>query len=252
MLTRSFMSSFPSYTRQTNREAVSPPRPCYLPISEPIPVPCNRNAAQQPPSPSANARSGGSVVPRSQPISMKRSVDSHRSQPPDIGSLSPPSVQFVIGTPPGRRYGRSPRTIVARRRQRVLPLSDRFTRKRTIFNLRVTLLSFRLSETPPPPNTWQVSPVARHSHTPSGTSPLRRSTGNNSASSPLLTGPLAVLGSPTSRAFQDNNNTLRHSPVIPFGTRAVTLPEISGNLSSCFAEILCSIALGCRKKEYSY
>lgn len=86
-----------------------------------------------------------------------------------------------------------------------------------------------MSETPPPPNTWQVSPVARHSHTPSGTSPLRRSTGNNSASSPLLTGPLAVLGSPTSRAFQDNNNTLRHSPVIPFGTRAVTLPEISGN-----------------------
>lgn len=92
----------------------------------------------------------------------------------------------------------------------------------------IVLVIFRLSETPPPPNTWQVSPVARHSHTSSGTSPLRRSTGNNSASSPLLTGPLAVLGSPTSRAFQDNNNTLRHSPVIPFGTRAVTLPEISG------------------------
>jgi serine/threonine-protein kinase ULK/ATG1 len=101
---------------------------------------------------------------------------------------------------------------------------------------------YRLSETPPPPNTWQVSPVARHSHTPSGTSPLRRSTGNNSASSPLLTGPLAVLGSPTSRALQDNNNTLRHSPVIPFGTRAVTLPEISGNilfrLSEYYIEII--------------
>ncbi|KMQ95185.1 serine threonine-protein kinase ulk2-like protein [Lasius niger] len=192
------------YARQTSREAISPPRPCYLPISEPIPVPCQRNAAaQQPPqSPLTNAaRSGGgsSVVPRSQPISMKRSVDSHRSHPPDIGSLSPPSVQFVIGTPPGRR----------------------------------------LSETPPPPNTWQVSPVARHSHTPSGTSPLRRSTGNNSASSPLLTGPLAVLGSPTSRAFQDNNNTLRHSPVIPFGTRAVTLPEISeaGSFQNLFPDI---------------
>lgn len=96
------------YTRQTSREAISPPRPCYLPISEPIPVPCQRNAvAQQPPqSPSTNAaRSGGSsVVPRSQPISMKRSVDSHRNHPPSIGSLSPPSVQFVIGTPPGRRY----------------------------------------------------------------------------------------------------------------------------------------------------
>ncbi|KOC67118.1 Serine/threonine-protein kinase ULK2 [Habropoda laboriosa] len=174
------------YIKQTSREAVSPPRPCFLPISEPIPVPSQRSIAQ-PSSPSTNTRSGSSVVPRSQPISMKRSVDTHRSHAPDIGSLSPPSVQFAIGTPPSRR----------------------------------------LSETPPPPNTWQVSPVARHSHTSSGTSPLRRSTGNNSASSPLLTGPLAVLGSPTSRAFQDNNNTLRHSPVIPFGTRAVTLPEIS-------------------------
>ncbi|XP_076228243.1 serine/threonine-protein kinase unc-51-like protein Atg1 isoform X3 [Nomia melanderi] len=186
------------YIKQTSREAVSPPRPCFLPISEPIPVPSQRSIVQ-PSSPSTNVRSGSSVVPRSQPISMKRSVDSHRSHAPDIGSLSPPSVQFVIGTPPSRR----------------------------------------LSETPPPPNTWQVSPVARHSHTSSGTSPLRRSTGNNSASSPLLTGPLAVLGSPTSRAFQDNNNTLRHSPVIPFGTRAVTLPEISeaGSFQNLLPEI---------------
>ncbi|XP_020291214.1 serine/threonine-protein kinase ULK2 isoform X2 [Pseudomyrmex gracilis] len=197
---RPCLSKLGEYNRQTSREAISPPRPCYLPISEPIPVPCQRNATVHQPSQSPNAaRSGGSSVPRSQPISMKRSVDSHRSHPPDIGSLSPPSVQFVIGTPPGRR----------------------------------------LSETPPPPNTWQVSPVARHSHTPSGTSPLRRSTGNNSASSPLLTGPLAVLGSPTSRAFQDNNNTLRHSPVIPFGTRAVTLPEISetGSFQSLFPDM---------------
>ncbi|XP_029050091.1 serine/threonine-protein kinase unc-51 isoform X3 [Osmia bicornis bicornis] len=186
------------YIKQTSREAVSPPRPCFLPISEPIPVPSQRSITQ-PSSPSTNTRSGGSVVPRSQPISMKRSVDTHRSHAPDIGSLSPPSVQFVIGTPPSRR----------------------------------------LSETPPPPNTWQVSPVARHSHTSSGTSPLRRSTGNNSASSPLLTGPLAVLGSPTSRAFQDNNNTLRHSPVIPFGTRAVTLPEISeaGSFQNLLPEV---------------
>ncbi|KAK9297815.1 hypothetical protein QLX08_008584 [Tetragonisca angustula] len=186
------------YVKQTSREAVSPPRPCFLPISEPIPVPSQRSIAQ-PSSPSTNVRSGSSVVPRSQPISMKRSVDTHRSHAPDIGSLSPPSVQFVIGTPPSRR----------------------------------------LSETPPPPNTWQVSPVARHSHTSSGTSPLRRSTGNNSASSPLLTGPLAVLGSPTSRAFQDNNNTLRHSPVIPFGTRAVTLPEISeaGSFQNLLPEV---------------
>ncbi|KAL0114973.1 hypothetical protein PUN28_010502 [Cardiocondyla obscurior] len=201
---RPCLSKLGEYNRQTSREAISPPRPCYLPISEPIPepipVPCQRNVVNQQQSPLTNAiRSGGSSVPRSQPISMKRSMDSHRNHPPDIGSLSPPSVQFVIGTPPGRR----------------------------------------MSETPPPPNTWQVSPVARHSHTPSGTSPLRRSTGNNSTSSPLLTGPLAVLGSPTSRAFQDNNNTLRHSPVIPFGTRAVTLPEISeaGSFQSLFPDI---------------
>lgn len=177
------------YTKQTSREAVSPPRPCFLPISEPIPVP-TRGSVQLS-SPTTVTRTESSVVPRSQPISMKRSGDAHKAHALDIGSLSPPSVQFVIGTPPGRR----------------------------------------LSETPPPPNTWQVSPVARHSHVSSGTSPLRRSSGNNSASSPLLTGPLAVLGSPTARALQDNNNTLRHSPVIPFGTRAVTLPEISGNIN---------------------
>ncbi|XP_043472706.1 serine/threonine-protein kinase unc-51 isoform X1 [Leptopilina heterotoma] len=186
------------YTKQNSREAVSPPRPCFLPISEPIPVPTQRSAAQ-PSSPSASGRSSNNVIPRSQPISMKCSVDSHRTHAPDIGSLSPPSVQFVIGTPPGRR----------------------------------------LSETPPPPNTWQVSPVARHSLNSTGTSPLRRSSGNNSASSPLLTGPLAVLGSPTAKTLQDNNNTLRHSPVIPFGTRAVTLPEISeaGNFQSFFPEL---------------
>lgn len=91
------------YIKQTSREAVSPPRPCFLPISEPIPVPSQRSIAQ-PSSPSTNVRSGSSVVPRSQPISMKRSVDTHRSHAPDIGSLSPPSVQFVIGTPPNRRY----------------------------------------------------------------------------------------------------------------------------------------------------
>jgi hypothetical protein len=50
------------------------------------------------------------------------------------------------------------------------------------------------------------------------------------ASSPLLSGPLAmlppILDSPV--RLTDNNN-LHHSPVMPFGTRAMTLPEISGN-----------------------
>ncbi|XP_066595894.1 serine/threonine-protein kinase unc-51 [Prorops nasuta] len=184
------------YIKQTGKDAVSPSRPSFLPISEPIPVPTQKNN-QQLRSP-CSARSSTNVVPRSQPISMKRSADAYRAHAPDIGSLSPPSVQFVIGTPPGRR----------------------------------------LSETPPPPNTWQVSPVAKHSHSSSGSSPLRRSMGNNSASSPLLSGALAVLGSPTSKTFQDNNNTLRHSPIIPFGTRAVTLPEISetGSFQDLFPE----------------
>ena len=48
-------------------------------------------------------------------------------------------------------------------------------------------------------------------------------------SSPLLSGPLAmltpILDSPV--RLSDNNN-LQHSPVMPFGTRAMTLPEISG------------------------
>ncbi|XP_012255095.2 serine/threonine-protein kinase unc-51 isoform X1 [Athalia rosae] len=188
------------YVKQSSREAVSPPRPSFLPISEPIPVPSQRSV-MQPSSPLSNGtRVEGGSVPRSQPITMRRSSDARHSYAPDIGSLSPPSVQFVIGTPPGRR----------------------------------------LSETPPPPSTWQVSPVARHSysHTSTGGSPLRRSGGNNGGSSPLLTGPLAVLGSPTARALQDNNNTLRHSPVIPFGTRAVTLPEISeaGSFQNLFSE----------------
>lgn len=191
------------YYKQNSREAVSPPRPCSLPISEPIPVPTQRNVVQ-PSSPLLNGKSGSSVVPRSQPISMKRSVDFQKSHAPDIGSLSPPSVQFMIGTPPSKR----------------------------------------LSETPPPPNNWQVSPTGqvgsvKHSHQPTGTSPLRRSTGTNSVSSPLLTGPLAVLGSPTTKVLQDNNNTLRHSPIIPFGTRAVTLPEISeaGSFQNLFPEM---------------
>ncbi|XP_034943488.1 serine/threonine-protein kinase unc-51 [Chelonus insularis] len=187
------------YTKQTSKEAVSPPRPCFLPISEPIPVPTQRSTVH-PSSPSPTSQTETSVVPRSQPISMKRNDDAYKSHAVDIGSLSPPSVQFVIGTPPGRR----------------------------------------LSETPPPPNTWQVSPIARHSHVSTGTSPLKKSLGTNSASTPILTGPLAVLGSPTAKALQDNNNTMKHSPVIPFGTRAVTLPEISeaGSFQNFFPELI--------------
>ncbi|XP_014212330.1 serine/threonine-protein kinase ULK2 isoform X2 [Copidosoma floridanum] len=182
------------YAKNPSREAASsPPRPSYLPITEPVPVSRGqlRSAAEAFSSNvlsrtslgSNNSAGTNSVVPRSQPINVKRTKTHNKNQTVEIGSLSPPSVQFVIGTPPNRR----------------------------------------VSETPPPPNIWQLSPVAKPSQLT--TSPLRRSSGVQSASSPLLTGPLSVLSSPTSRA---NNNPTRPSPVIPFGTRAFTLPEISG------------------------
>ncbi|GFG29073.1 hypothetical protein Cfor_09476 [Coptotermes formosanus] len=170
----------------------SPPRPSFLPISEPIPVPTQRGVYQQLHSNEGLPSPTKSTVPRSQPISMKRGGDHKMTAPPDLSSLSPPSVQFMIGTPPGGGQ---------RRRS----------------------ASGSSCETPPPVTTWQVSPVSGGKLTPS--SPLRRS----GASSPLLSGPLAmlppILDSPV--RLSDNNN-LQHSPVMPFGTRAMTLPEISG------------------------
>ncbi|XP_069694991.1 serine/threonine-protein kinase unc-51 isoform X1 [Periplaneta americana] len=177
----------------------SPPRPSFLPISEPIPVPTQRDIYQQLHSNEGLPSPTKSTVPRSQPISMKRGGDHTRAAPPDLSSLSPPSVQFMIGTPPGGGQ---------RRRS----------------------ASGSSCETPPPVTTWQVSPVSGGKLTPTS-SPLRRS----GASSPLLSGPLAmlppILDSPIRLA--DNNN-LHHSPVMPFGTRAMTLPEISGGYQRLF------------------
>ncbi|XP_049863431.1 serine/threonine-protein kinase unc-51 isoform X1 [Schistocerca gregaria] len=171
----------------------SPPRPSFLPISDPIPVPTQRDAYQQLQTNDGLQSPSKSTVPRSQPINMKRGNDYSRTAPPDLSSLSPPSVQFMIGTPPG---GGGQRRRSA---------------------------SGSSCETPPPVTTWQVSPVSGGKLTPTS-SPLRRS----GTSSPLLSGPLAVLppilGSPT--RLTENNN-LRHSPIMPFGTRAMTLPEIS-------------------------
>lgn len=179
----------------------SPPRPSFLPISEPIPVPTQRGVYQQLHSNEGLSSPTKSTVPRSQPISMKRGGDHTRTAPPDLSSLSPPSVQFMIGTPPGGGQ---------RRRS----------------------ASGSSCETPPPVTTWQVSPVSGGKLTPTS-SPLRRS----GASSPLLTGPLAmlppILDSPIH--LGDNNN-LHHSPVMPFGTRAMTLPEISGGYQRLFSD----------------
>ncbi|XP_039292868.1 serine/threonine-protein kinase unc-51 isoform X2 [Nilaparvata lugens] len=137
-----------SDTNQERDVSASPPRPSFLPI----PVPTQRYLQQNQTPPDESA------VPRSQPINMQRA----RVPSPDLSSLSPPSVQFVLGTPPGGR---------------------------------------RPPETPPPVNTWTVTPT---------NSPLRKSV----VSSPFLTGPLASINA---------NNML---PPIVQGTRAITLPEM--------------------------
>lgn len=126
---------------------------------------------------------------------MKRSE--HRNSNSSISSISPPSVQFAIGTPP----------IGARRR---------------------SASGTSLSETPPPPSTWQVSP-ATHS------SPLRRS---GTASPPTLSSAilkLPSLSSPTVFGVpSDNNNqssivgagSLATGAHQLLGQRAFTLPEL--------------------------
>lgn len=107
------------------------------------------------------------AIPRSQPISMKRSE--HRSSNCDISSISPPAVQFAIGTPPagGRRRSTS---------------------------------GSSLSETPPPPCTWQVSPASHQS-------PLRRS-GTSSPILPNALTKLPALGSPTIFSENNNPHPL--------------------------------------------
>ncbi|CAH0563500.1 unnamed protein product [Brassicogethes aeneus] len=183
----------------------SPTRPSFLPISEPIPVPTRRSHYQrtysesdkkeEPASPTTRQPTNSSV-PRSQPITMKR--PEKKINDIDISSLSPPSVQFVIGTPPGGR------------------------RRST---------SSSLCETPPPPNIWTVSPTS--ARTAPMNSPLRRS----GTSPPILSGPLARVPMLSSPNLSDNNN-LGKSPVVPFCTRAVTLPEISemGNYHAFFGD----------------
>lgn len=158
--------SKPTRVPQTGSNAqASPPRPSSLPISEPKPVPSaarklSRPQTQTPPKNIPNA------IPRSQPISMKRSE--HRNSNCDISSISPPAVQFAIGTPPsgGRRRSTS---------------------------------GGSLSETPPPPTCWTVSPASHQS-------PLRRSGTSSPVLSNALS-KLPALGSPTLMGATDNNNT---------------------------------------------
>uniref|UniRef100_A0AAR5PMF3 Protein kinase domain-containing protein n=1 Tax=Dendroctonus ponderosae TaxID=77166 RepID=A0AAR5PMF3_DENPD len=200
-------------TRDSRPMLNSPSRPNFLPISEPIPVPSQRAAFERMYSQQASSKAGEEPqpaespiespennvsVPRSQPITMKRIPDRQLSNDIDITSLSPPSVQFVIGTPPGGGRRRS--------------------------------TSSSLCETPPPPSIWTVSPTS-NKNMPFN-SPRRTGT-----SPPVLTGPLARVPILSSPNINENNN-LGRSPVIPFCTRAVTLPEISemGNYHHFFQD----------------
>ncbi|XP_055534724.1 serine/threonine-protein kinase ULK2 [Wyeomyia smithii] len=158
--------SKPTRVPQTASNAqASPPRPSSLPISEPKPVPTAARKISCPPN-QTPPKNIPNAIPRSQPISMKRSE--HRNSNCDISSISPPAVQFAIGTPPtgGRRRSTS---------------------------------GGSLSETPPPPSCWTVSPASHHS-------PLRRSGTSSPVLSNALS-KLPALGSPTLMTTTENNNT---------------------------------------------
>ncbi|KAJ8974711.1 hypothetical protein NQ317_000377 [Molorchus minor] len=165
----------------------TPTRPSFLPISEPIPVPTQRDAFERMYSQSDKKEPSTPIkssIPRSEPITMKKRPERQMSDI-DISSMSPPSVQFVIGTPPGGR--------------------------------RRSTSTGSFCETPPPPNMWTVSPVSA-----AKSLPARR---------PNLPAPLARLPILSSPDLSDNNN-LGKSPILPFCTRAVTLPEISSEMGN--------------------
>lgn len=133
---------------------------------------------------------------------MKRSDRRNSNQNCDINSISPPSVQFVIGTPPS--------------------ISSASRRRSTSGG--------SLSETPPnpPPCTWQISPSATTQFTNQSPSALRRS-GTSSPSLPSSAlAKLPALGSPTLLAENNNNNTL-------IGHRAFTLPEMGTAVANGFS-----------------
>lgn len=171
-----------------DQDAYNASRPKSLPISEPKPVPLpssiRRLSRQQ--SPQKNA----SAIPRSQPISVKRtdqrsgnntSAAATAPSAIDISSISPPAVQFAIGSPP----------LGSRRR---------------------STSGGSLSESPPvAPYLWQISPTTQQS--PS----IRQSVTISPHLSSGALAKMAALESP-------NNNPFQH-PLL--NTRAFTLPEMN-------------------------
>lgn len=120
-------------------------RPSSLKISEPKPVPLPSSVRRAIKPASLPQKSTSNAIPRSQPISMKRSdqrnindpnnVNSAAATAPsaiNISSISPPAVQFAIGSPPlGSRRSAS---------------------------------GGSLSESPPvAPYLWQISPTTQQS-----------------------------------------------------------------------------------------
>lgn len=179
----------------------SPTRPSTLLISEPKPVPLpssvRRISRQTASSPQKTMPSN--TIPRSQPISMKRSdqrnsnngnnstTNNTAPSAVDISSISPPAVQFAIGSPP----------LGSRRR---------------------STSGGSLSESPPlAPYLWQISPTTQQSP------PIRQSA---TMSPHLSSGALAkmpALESPNFNLIENNNF---HRPIL--GARAFTLPEMNG------------------------
>lgn len=81
----------------------SPVRPSFLPVSEPVPVPTMKEVFMQMTSQTEKkeeqntpTKPVNSNVPRSQPISMKRSENRPIQNDIDISSLSPPSVSISL------------------------------------------------------------------------------------------------------------------------------------------------------------
>ncbi|XP_068142050.1 serine/threonine-protein kinase unc-51 [Drosophila tropicalis] len=227
--------------QQLQQNQSSPPRPSSLPISEPKPVPAPARRQMAGNTAASGAMAAGSPnsrasvpltvaclaqIPRSQPISVKqpRADQRKNSVSSDINSISPPAVQFAIGTPPTRVRSAS---------------------------------GGSLSETPPPhaPSIWQVSPGG-HSQ-----SPLRRS-GNSSPVLPsaALT-KLPTLGSPTllvapgslgsigSAGSGSENNNQHHM----LGPRAFTLPELgaTGGLQSLL-DTGAGVGVGCGTEQHAF
>lgn len=126
---------------------------------------------------------------------MKRSDRRNSNNACDINSISPPAVQFAIGTPPSVSLAGIGRIRSAS--------------------------GSSLSETPPnpPPCNWQISPSATAKFPHHSPTSLRRS-GMSTPSLPnSALAKFPALGSPT--MLTENNN----NPLV--GTRAFTLPEMA-------------------------